>query len=190
MSENNLPEVVTREQWLAARKELLTSEKEAVRAKDALNTRRRRLPMVRIDKDYRFTGPDGPRSLLDLFGQARQLIVQHFMFHPDWEDGCGSCTAAVDELSDGLLRHLHARDTEYAVIARAPLANWRSTGPNEAGGSRCTPPTARTSTTTSTSPSTRPSHRSSSTTATRTNCAPPEWTGCSTPRTSRWNNPA
>jgi predicted dithiol-disulfide oxidoreductase (DUF899 family) len=116
-----LPEIVSRQDWLAARKELLTSEKEAVRAKDALNSRRRRLPMVRVAKDYRFAGPDGPAGLLDLFDGGRQLVVQHFMFDPAWEDGCGSCTAAVDELSDGLLRHLRARSTAYAVVARAPL---------------------------------------------------------------------
>ncbi len=122
MDELNLPEVVSREAWLAARKALLTSEKEALRAKDALNTRRRELPMVRVDREYRFDGPDGQVGLLDLFDGERQLVVQHFMFAPDAEDGCPSCTAAVDELSDGLLRHLRARGTVYAVIARAPLA--------------------------------------------------------------------
>jgi predicted dithiol-disulfide oxidoreductase (DUF899 family) len=116
-----LPEIVSQEDWLAARKELLTSEKEAVRAKDALNARRRRLPMVRVEKDYRFEGPHGPVGLRDLFDGERQLVVQHFMFDPAWEDGCSSCTAAVDELSDGLLRHLRARSTVYAVVARAPL---------------------------------------------------------------------
>jgi predicted dithiol-disulfide oxidoreductase (DUF899 family) len=116
-----LPEIVSQEDWLAARKELLTSEKEAVRAKDALNARRRRLPMVRVEKDYRFEGPEGPVGLRDLFDGERQLVVQHFMFDPAWEDGCSSCTAAVDELSDGLLRHLRARSTVYAVVARAPL---------------------------------------------------------------------
>ncbi|MEV4514437.1 DUF899 domain-containing protein [Dactylosporangium sp. NPDC049525] len=122
MGENNRPDVVTRDAWVAARKALLSSEKEAVRAKDALNTRRRELPMVRVDKDYRFDGPDGQVSLLDLFDGERQLVVQHFMFNPEWEDGCGSCTAAVDELSDGLMRHLRARGTVYAVVARAPIA--------------------------------------------------------------------
>jgi predicted dithiol-disulfide oxidoreductase (DUF899 family) len=122
MSESNRPNIVSREAWLAARRELLTSEKEAVRAKDALNTRRRRLPMVKIEKEYRFEGPDGQVGLLDLFGGERQLVVQHFMFDPGWEDGCSSCTAAVDELSDGLLRHLRARSTVYAVVARAPFA--------------------------------------------------------------------
>ncbi|WSG37561.1 DUF899 domain-containing protein [Dactylosporangium sp. NBC_01737] len=122
MGETNRPDVVSHDAWLAARRDLLISEKEAVRAKDALNTRRRELPMVRVDKDYRFDGPDGQVGLLDLFDGQRQLVVQHFMFRPDWEDGCGSCTAAVDELSDGLLRHLRARSTVYAVVARAPLA--------------------------------------------------------------------
>jgi predicted dithiol-disulfide oxidoreductase (DUF899 family) len=122
MSELNRPTIVSREAWLAARRELLTSEKEAVRAKDALNTRRRLLPMVKIEKQYRFDGPDGQAGLLDLFDGERQLVVQHFMFDPSWEDGCGSCTAAVDELSDGLLRHLRARSTVYAVVARAPIA--------------------------------------------------------------------
>jgi predicted dithiol-disulfide oxidoreductase (DUF899 family) len=122
MSESNRPDVVSREQWLAARRELLTSEKEAVRAKDALNTRRRRLPMVKIEKEYVFDGPDGQVGLLDLFDGQRQLVVQHFMFDPNADDGCSSCTAAVDELSDGLLRHLRARSTAYAVVARAPIA--------------------------------------------------------------------
>ncbi|WP_433291687.1 DUF899 domain-containing protein [Actinoplanes sp. CA-030573] len=122
MSEMNLPEVVSRDEWLAARKELLASEKEALRAKDALNTRRRLLPMVEVTKDYRFEGPDGEVRLIDLFDGERQLIVQHFMFDPAWEDGCASCTAAVDELSEGLLRHLRARGTVYAVVARAPIA--------------------------------------------------------------------
>ena len=122
MSESILPEIVSRAAWLAARERLLAAEKEFVRAKDALNTRRRLLPMVRVGKQYTFDGPDGPVRLVDLFAGGRQLIVQHFMFHPDWTDGCGSCTAAVDELSDGLLRHLRARSTAYAVVARAPLA--------------------------------------------------------------------
>jgi predicted dithiol-disulfide oxidoreductase (DUF899 family) len=122
MTETNLPDVVSRDEWLAARKQLLVSEKEAVRAKDALNARRRMLPMVKVEKSYTFDGPDGPVGLADLFDGRRQLILQHFMFDPSWEDGCGSCTAAVDELSDGLLRHLEARSTAYAVVARAPLA--------------------------------------------------------------------
>ena len=91
------------------------------RARDALNTRRRELPMVKIDKDYRFEGPDGKAGLLDLFEGRRQLIVYHFMFHPEWEDGCPSCSAGVDEVSRGFLEHLHVRDTTYALVSRAPL---------------------------------------------------------------------
>ena len=94
-----LPEVVTHDEWLVARKRLLEQEKELTRARDALNAERRRLPMVRIDKDYVFEGPDGPASLLDLFDGRRQLIVGHFMFDPSWDDGCPSCTAGADEIS-------------------------------------------------------------------------------------------
>jgi predicted dithiol-disulfide oxidoreductase (DUF899 family) len=113
---------VSRDEWLVARKELLAREKELTRAKDAVNTQRRNLPMVKIQKEYVFDGPEGNVGLVDLFGGCRQLVLQHFMFDPSWEDGCSSCTAAVDELSDGLLRHLRARDTNYAIVARAPLA--------------------------------------------------------------------
>ena len=117
----SLPKVVSRDGWLAARKELLAKEKEFTRKRDALNAERRRLPMVRIDKDYVFEGPEGKASLLDLFEGRRQLIVGHFMFDPDWEDGCTSCTAGADEISDGLLRHLHVRDTTFVYVSRAPI---------------------------------------------------------------------
>jgi predicted dithiol-disulfide oxidoreductase (DUF899 family) len=117
----SLPKVVSRDEWLAARKALLTAEKEMTRARDALNTKRRELPMVRIEKDYVFDGPDGKVSLPDLFEGRDQLIVQHFMFDPEWSEGCPSCTAAADEISPGLLNHLHARDTTFVVTSRAPL---------------------------------------------------------------------
>ena len=97
-------------------------EKELTRQRDALNAERRNLPMVEIDKDYVFEGPEGKASLLDLFEGRRQLIVRHFMFDPSWDDGCPSCSAGADEISDGLLEHLHARDTTLVVVARAPLA--------------------------------------------------------------------
>jgi predicted dithiol-disulfide oxidoreductase (DUF899 family) len=115
----SLPEVVSREEWLVARKELLAAEKEQTRARDALNARRRMLPMVAIEKDYVFEGPGGRASLLDLFEGRRQLIVDHFMFDPDWDEGCSSCSGRVDQY--GNLAHLHARDTTMAVVSRAPL---------------------------------------------------------------------
>ena len=118
----SLPEIATHEEWLEARKQLLAREKEMTHRYDALNADRRRMPMVRIDKPYRFAGPGGEASLLDLFEGRRQLIIQHFMFDPSWDDGCPSCSAAADEMSDGLLSHLHARNTTFAAVSRAPLA--------------------------------------------------------------------
>jgi predicted dithiol-disulfide oxidoreductase (DUF899 family) len=118
----SLPDVTSRDEWLAARKQLLTREKELTRARDALNADRRRLPMVAMDKPYAFEGPKGPASLLDLFEGRRQLFLQHFMFDPSWEDGCPSCSAEADELSQGTLAHLHIRDTTFASVSRAPLA--------------------------------------------------------------------
>jgi predicted dithiol-disulfide oxidoreductase (DUF899 family) len=117
-----LPEVASRERWLEARRALLAEEKAETRRRDALNTKRRMLPMVRIDKAYVFDGPQGPAALADLFGDSRQLIIHHVMFGPDWEAACPSCTNAVDELADGLLAHLRARDTAFALVSRAPLA--------------------------------------------------------------------
>jgi predicted dithiol-disulfide oxidoreductase (DUF899 family) len=118
----SLPRIATRDEWLAARTELLAEEKELTRRRDALNTRRRELPMVEIDKEYVFEGPGGEARLADLFDGRRQLIVYHFMFDPEWEDGCPSCTAGTDELSPGFFEHLHTRDTSYALVSRAPLA--------------------------------------------------------------------
>jgi predicted dithiol-disulfide oxidoreductase (DUF899 family) len=118
----SLPEIVTQEQWLAARKELLAKEKAATRARDALSAERRRLPMVEITKDYVFDGPEGVAGLIDLFAGRRQLIVGHFMFDPSWTDGCPSCTAGADELAPGLRRHLEARDTRHVYVSRAPRA--------------------------------------------------------------------
>ncbi len=117
----SLPQVVSRDEWLVARKELLAKEKELTRRRDALNAERRRLAMVEIEKDYFFEGRDGTASLLDLFEGQRQLIVGHFMFNPSWDDGCPSCSAGADEISDGLLEHLHVRDTRLVQVSRAPL---------------------------------------------------------------------
>jgi predicted dithiol-disulfide oxidoreductase (DUF899 family) len=116
-----LPDVVSREEWLVARKRLLAAEKELTRRRDALNAERRRLPMVKIEKDYRFQGPDGELTLLDMFEGRRQLIIVHFMFDPSWEDGCPSCTAGADENAEGMRAHLHARETSMAYVARAPI---------------------------------------------------------------------
>jgi predicted dithiol-disulfide oxidoreductase (DUF899 family) len=117
----SLPDVVSQREWLVARKALLLQEKELTRSLDRLNADRRRLPMVRIEKDYRFQGPQGDVSLSDLFEGRRQLIVRHFMFDPAWEDGCPSCTAAVDEMAPGHFEHLAERDTTFAAVSRAPI---------------------------------------------------------------------
>jgi predicted dithiol-disulfide oxidoreductase (DUF899 family) len=118
----SLPRIATRDEWLAARQELLAKEKDLTRQRDALNIERRNLPMVEVEKDYLFDGPDGKVRLIDMFEGRTQLIIYHFMFHPEWEDGCPSCTAGTDELSPGFFEHLHVRDTSYALVSRAPLA--------------------------------------------------------------------
>src|SRR5881392_1812960 len=115
----SLPKIVPREEWLAARKDLLTKEKDLTRERDALNIERRNLPMVEIEKDYVFDGPNGAVRLVDMFEGRPQLIMYHFMFDPAWEDGCPSCTAGTDELSPGFFEHLHVRDTSYAMARAA-----------------------------------------------------------------------
>ena len=117
-----LPRITSRQEWLAARKEMLAKEKELTRQRDALNTERRNLPMVEVEKAYTFDGPNGRVRLIDLFEGRSQLIIYHFMFDPECEDGCPSCTAGTDELSPGFLDHLHTRATSYAMVSRAPLA--------------------------------------------------------------------
>jgi predicted dithiol-disulfide oxidoreductase (DUF899 family) len=118
----SLPEIASYDEWIAARKQLLEREKAFTRARDELAAARRRLPMVPVEKDYRFEGPDGEIGLLDLFEGRHQLIVCHFMFDPTWDDGCSSCTAGADEMAPGTLAHLHARDTTLAYVSRAPYA--------------------------------------------------------------------
>ncbi|MEU6142220.1 DUF899 domain-containing protein [Streptomyces sp. NPDC047081] len=114
----SLPEIVSREQWRAARAELLAEEKAATRARDALNAARRRLPMVEIDKEYVFEGGDGKATLPELFEGRAQLVVYHFMFAPEWDAGCRSCSAFLDQI--GHLAHLKARGTTFAAVSRAP----------------------------------------------------------------------
>jgi predicted dithiol-disulfide oxidoreductase (DUF899 family) len=120
-----IPKIVSAREWQAAHDNLLVKEKAATRARDLLAAERRRLPMVRIDKEYLFEGPDGKARLLDLFKRRWQLIVYHFMFAPDvdgWPDaGCPGCSLFVDQI--GHLAHLQARDTSFALISRAPLVN-------------------------------------------------------------------
>lgn len=120
--EINHPQVVSREQWLAARKRLLARELELASLYDSVSADRRRLPMVRVSKDYTFAGPGGQVTLPDLFEGSSQLIVQHFMFSPSWDAGCPSCSASCDEISQRLLARLRDRDTSFAVIALAPIA--------------------------------------------------------------------
>ena len=122
----SLPQIVSREQWLESRRELLAREKEMTRARDALNADRRRLPMVAVDKEYRFEGPDGEVDLEGLFEGRRQLILQHVMFDPAWEDACSSCSAGIDELAEGLIAHMGVRDTTFVLVSRAPLAKIES----------------------------------------------------------------
>ena len=116
----SLPEIVSREEWHAAREELLVKEKAATRARDALNAERRRLPMVEIADKYVFDGGDGKATLLDVFDGRHQLVVYHFMFAPEWEAGCRSCSAFLDQIGD--LAHLKARGTSFAVVSRAPFS--------------------------------------------------------------------
>ena len=116
----NLPRIVSASEWQVAREKLLVKEKEATRSRDSLAAERRRLPIVLIDKNYVLEGPDGKMSLLDLFEGRRQLIVYHFMFGPSQDAGCDGCSMVVDNI--GHLAHLHARDTSFALVSRAPLA--------------------------------------------------------------------
>jgi predicted dithiol-disulfide oxidoreductase (DUF899 family) len=116
----SLPEIVTRDNWIRARVALLEREKALTKARDELAAERRRLPMVEVAEDYRFSAADGSsRTLLDLFEGRHQLIVDHYMFDPDWEDGCMSCAGRVDQY--GNTAHLHERDTTIAVVSRAPI---------------------------------------------------------------------
>jgi predicted dithiol-disulfide oxidoreductase (DUF899 family) len=113
------PQLTTREQWLVARRELLEQEKALTRHRDEVNAARRRLPMVEITKDYAFEGPQGEVGLIDLFDGRSQLLIFHLMFEPDADEACPSCTFWMDNW--GHLEHLHARDTSFTAVSRAPL---------------------------------------------------------------------
>ncbi len=115
-----MPPIVSRAEWQAARDRLLLEEKAATRALDALAAERRRLPMVHIDKAYRFEGERSAATLLDLFEGRRQLIVYHFMFAPSWDSPCAGCSRRIDDA--GHLAHLHARDTSFCAVALALYA--------------------------------------------------------------------
>jgi predicted dithiol-disulfide oxidoreductase (DUF899 family) len=117
-------QVVSREEWLKARMAHLAAEKELTRRRDELNRQRRELPWVRVEKNYIFDGPDGPRSLADLFAGRSQLIIYHFMLGPNWEEGCKSCSFLADHF-DATGIHLAHRDVTFAVVSRAPIARIR-----------------------------------------------------------------
>jgi len=108
-------EIVSETEWLVARKDLLSREKEFTRQRDALSAARRKLPWVKIDKEYIFDGPDGKETLADLFEGRSQLIVYHFMFGPGWEEGCKSCSYLADHF-DGANWHLPHRDVTFVVV--------------------------------------------------------------------------
>jgi len=125
MSMDNTPPVVSPEEWDSAREKMLVREKEVTRARDALAAERRRMPWMAVEQDYRFEGPDGPVSLLDLFEGRRQLVVYRFFFDPDvkgWpERGCTGCSFLADQVAH--LAHLNARDTTLVFVSRAPQEN-------------------------------------------------------------------
>jgi predicted dithiol-disulfide oxidoreductase (DUF899 family) len=123
MSTNTItnPKIVSRDEWLIARRELLAREKQLTRERDAIAAERRKLPWVKVEKQYVFDEPDGKKTLADLFGGRSQLVIYHFMFGPDWKEGCPSCSFVSDHV-DGTLAHLAARDVTMVVVSRAPLA--------------------------------------------------------------------
>ena len=114
-----LPQVVSRREWEAAQEQLQAREKAATRVGDALAAERRRLPRLLIEKDYVLEGPGGKAALADVFDGRQQLLLYHFMFGPNQSAGCDGCAMFVDGV--GHLAHLHARDTAFALVSRAPL---------------------------------------------------------------------
>jgi predicted dithiol-disulfide oxidoreductase (DUF899 family) len=119
--------IVSKDEWVAARKQLLAKEKEFTRLRDALSRERRNLPWERVGKPYVFEGPNGRESLADLFAGRSQLIVYHFMFDPDWETGCKSCSFWADNFN-GIVAHLNQRDVSLVAVSRAPLQKLQAQG--------------------------------------------------------------
>jgi predicted dithiol-disulfide oxidoreductase (DUF899 family) len=117
----NTHQVVSKDQWIAARRALLAKEKELTHLRDEIARQRRELPWEKVEKDYLFDSPQGKVKLADLFGGCSQLIVYHFMFGPDWSEGCPSCSYLMDHV-DGAIPHLAARDASLVLVSRAPLA--------------------------------------------------------------------
>lgn len=113
--------IVSQDEWLAARRQHLTKEKELTRLRDRLSAERRELPWVKVEKNYLFDGPNGKETLADLFDGRSQLIVKHFMYGPGWEEGCVGCSFEVDHV-EGALTHLEHHDVKYVAVSRAPLA--------------------------------------------------------------------
>ncbi|HXA26143.1 MAG TPA: thioredoxin family protein [Acetobacteraceae bacterium] len=114
-------QIVSRDEWIAARKELLQKEKDFTHLRDRLNADRRALPWVKVEKEYLFDTPNGRQSLGDLFDGRSQLVTKHFMFGPDWSDGCVGCSFEMDHI-EGALVHLEHHDVSYVLVSRAPLA--------------------------------------------------------------------
>src|SRR6202050_229819 len=113
-------EVVSPNEWIRSRKELLKKEKEFTRLRDELSRQRRELPWEKVEKQYVFDGPNGKQTLADLFDGSSQLLVYHFMFGPEWKEGCPSCSFAMDH-TDGMLVHLAQRDVTFTAISRVPF---------------------------------------------------------------------
>lgn len=119
------PKVVSRDEWLAARKQLLAKEKELTRQRDAVAAERRQLPWVKVEKNYVFDSSNGKKTLAELFDGRSQLIIYHFMFGPEWQEGCPSCSFNMDH-TDPALVHLAQRDVSFAAVSRAPIAKIES----------------------------------------------------------------
>lgn len=117
--------IVSRQEWTKARKALLAKEKELTHLRDALNAERRKLPWVKVEKEYVFDTPQGKKTLAQLFDGRSQLIIQHFMFAPDWDAGCVGCSFTADHV-DGANQHLRHHDVTYVAVARAPLAKLKA----------------------------------------------------------------